>query len=764
MKKYFLLAVFSLMVGICSAYDFSAVSPSGHTLYYNIDGSNVKVTSEIVVDLGTDAYETLPTGDLGIPETVTHDGVTYTVATIGDCAFLNCRGLTSVTIPATVTTIESGALAGCSGIKNLVVPATVTTIEENAFRYVRHIEYNGPATDNSNWNALSLNGVVDGNFAYPDENKTRLNACLDTDDGTVTIPASVKVIAGYAFVELSSLISIDVPNSVDSIGTGAFRGCENLVSATLPTHISLINGYLFCDCKSLKSFVVPDSVKNIRSGAFLNCASLSEVTIGYAVEKIYGEAFRNCTNLRQIHALAPVASELANGDPFSNVLKEDVVVYVPGGSMDSYKENWTCFSNFKEEWNPRYNVFAYTHEGQTLYYRLKTETRDDVSVTYAICSYPVLTPIDVETVWEGYAKPVGDVVIPSTLEHNGQHFPVADVGRCAFAYCDEITNISVPEGVFRLGQATFYHCTRLQSVTLPSTIREMDTYVFQDDSALVTVNIPEGVTSIPYRTFYNCVSLPSVNIPEGVTTIGKGAFHGCTSLHEVKLPQSVTRIEDSAFRTCTRLASITMPDHLDYMGELCFADDSTLTAITIPAGISTIKQWSFYKCNRLTSIVIPEGVSTIENSAFAYCDRLQSVVLPESLESIGTWVFFDSKVLTDITVVSTTPPTTQNNTFSTYDATLYVPVGTAEAYRQHEVWGKFSNIVEGTPTSIDASRTKDIKIYARGGRIIVEGADSECVQVFNMKGQQIPATESLSAGIYMVKVGNRPTRKIVVSK
>lgn len=86
MKRYFLLAVFSLMVGICSAYDFSAVSPSGHTLYYNIDGSNVKVTSEIVVDLGTDAYETLPTGDLGIPETVTHDGVTYTVATIGDCA------------------------------------------------------------------------------------------------------------------------------------------------------------------------------------------------------------------------------------------------------------------------------------------------------------------------------------------------------------------------------------------------------------------------------------------------------------------------------------------------------------------------------------------------------------------------------------------------------------------------------------------------------------------------------------------------------
>ena len=209
MKKYFLLALAVAVCGLCAAYDFTEVSPSGHTLYYSIDGSNVKVVSEIKVDLGTDVYTTFPTGDLVIPESVTHDDVTYTVKTIADCAFLNCRGLTSVSIPATVTTIESGALAGCSGIKNLAVPATVTNIESNAFRYVRHVEYSGPATDKSNWNALSLNGVVDGHFAYPDESKTWLDACLDTEDSTVTIPASVKVIAREAFVELSSLKSID---------------------------------------------------------------------------------------------------------------------------------------------------------------------------------------------------------------------------------------------------------------------------------------------------------------------------------------------------------------------------------------------------------------------------------------------------------------------------------------------------------------------------------------------------------------------------
>ena len=672
MKKISLLAVFSLMVGICSAYDFSAVSPSGHTLYYNIAGSNVKVVSEVVADLGNDVYETLPTGDLVIPESVTHDGVTYTVTTIGNCAFLNCWGLTSVSIPATVTTIESSALAGCSGVKNLMVPATVTTIGDNAFRFVRHVEYHGSAPDiYYYWNALSLNGVVDGNFAYPDESKSQLNACLDTDaDGTVTIPASVQVISRYAFVDLHNLTSIDIPNTVDSIGVGAFEYCENLVSATLPKGLRTINAYLFTGCRSLKSIVVPDSVKSILILAFANCSALSEVTFGYSTEKIVAMSFRNCTNLKKINTLAPVAPVLLNGDPFENVSKDEIVVNVPGGCMESYQTNWDCFSNFKEVWHPNYNVFTYTHEGRTLYYRLRTDTL--TYETYAICSYPVLFPTAIETLWEGYEKPVGDVVIPSIVAYNGQNYPVLDVGRCAFAYCDEITNVTVPEGVLRLGNATFYECPRLQSVELPQTIIEWETHTFQGDSALVSVNIPEGITTIPYRTFNRCVSLQSVNIPEGVTVI-------------------------------------------DIM-------------------------------------------------AFCYCASLQSINIPEGVTSIGEWAFFDCKALTDITLACTTPPTAGEDTFNSYDATIHVPDGTIDSYRQHDIWGQFVHIVDGNSTGIEDNDFNGINIYAAGGRIVVEGADGERVQVFNMKGQQVLAAESLPAGIYLVRVGNRQTRKIMVCK
>ena len=128
-----------------------------------------------------------------------------------------------------------------------------------------------------------------------------------------------------------------------------FSGCKNLVSATLPEGLRMIDAYLFCDCRSLKSFVVPNSVKRIRLFAFLNCSALSEVTFGYSTEKIVARSFRNCKNLKKIHSLAPVAPELLNGDPFENVPKDEVEVTVPSGSIDSYREKWTCFSNFKEE-------------------------------------------------------------------------------------------------------------------------------------------------------------------------------------------------------------------------------------------------------------------------------------------------------------------------------------------------------------------------------------------------------------------------------
>ena len=89
------------MPNVAKAYDFSAVAPTGQTLYYNIVGGNAQVISE-----NTDgSYSTYPTGALTIPSSVTYQGTTYAVTKIGVFAFAECSDLTSIIIPSSVTTI-----------------------------------------------------------------------------------------------------------------------------------------------------------------------------------------------------------------------------------------------------------------------------------------------------------------------------------------------------------------------------------------------------------------------------------------------------------------------------------------------------------------------------------------------------------------------------------------------------------------------------------------------------------------------------------
>ena len=112
------------------AYDFTAVAPSGQTLYYNIVDGNAQVTNQ---NDDYPCYNSYPTGDLVIPTSVTYNGNTYSVTRIGNSAFSSCSGLTSVTIPISVTSIGKSAFYGCSGLTSVTIPNSVTSIGKTAF-------------------------------------------------------------------------------------------------------------------------------------------------------------------------------------------------------------------------------------------------------------------------------------------------------------------------------------------------------------------------------------------------------------------------------------------------------------------------------------------------------------------------------------------------------------------------------------------------------------------------------------------------------
>ena len=132
------------------------------------------------------------------------------MTSIGNYAFEECTGLTSVTIPNSVTSIGDGAFRECSGLTSVTIPNSVTSIGDGAFEY--------------------CSGLT-----------------------SVTIPNSVTSNGDYAFIECSSLTSVTIPNSVTSIGEGAFYCCYGLTSVTIPNSVTSIGNQAFEDCRNIEN-------------------------------------------------------------------------------------------------------------------------------------------------------------------------------------------------------------------------------------------------------------------------------------------------------------------------------------------------------------------------------------------------------------------------------------------------------------------------------------------------------------------------------
>lgn len=196
-------------------------------LYYNLDDGNK--TAEV-------APSSYP-GDIVIPASVEYNSVTYSVTSIGDGAFFECTGLTSVEIPNSVTSIGAAAFLYCTGLTSIDV-----------------------ATDNPNYS--SSGGVLFN------KGKTTLVAYPGGKQGAYTIPNSVTSIEEGAFYGCTGLTSITIPNSVTSIGDGAFRGCSGLASLTcMATNPPSMGADVFfsVDCSQIPLYVPVGSIDAYRT-------------------------------------------------------------------------------------------------------------------------------------------------------------------------------------------------------------------------------------------------------------------------------------------------------------------------------------------------------------------------------------------------------------------------------------------------------------------------------------------------------------------
>ena len=665
-----------------------------------IDGIYYNLVSKVRTAEVTKNQNFRYTGTVNIPETITYNGITYTVTSISDYAFYGCSGLTSVTIGSGVTSIGNYVFSDCQNLTSLIV------------------ESGNPQYDSRD----NCNAIIET------ATNTLVAGCINT-----VIPNNVTSIGQYAFAYCRNLTSIIIPNGVTNIGFSAFQNCSGLISITIPESVTTIgyNAFLYCDnltsvhitdlaawCnisfdyqplslahhlylngQEIKNLVIPESVKKINRSTFSGCSGLTSVTIPNSVTSIGDYAFNNCSGLTSITIPNNVTS--IGSSAFSGCSGLTSVT-IPNSVTSINRGTFYGCTSLTSITIPN----SVTNIGEKAFYNCTTLATITIPScvnsigrdAFSGCSGLTSVHITDLAAWCN----ISFINQPLSLAHhlylNGQ----------------EINNLVIPESVKKINSSTFSGCTSLTSVTIPNSVTSIGKSAFEGCGALSSVSIGSGVTSILENAFANCPALLHVycyaeNVPNtnsnvfdgsdiqyatlhvpvcsvdaykwsspwrnfgrivtiGDTTSPPIAFSDanvkalCVANWDLNGDEELEEAEAAAVTTLgvvfVENSTITSFNELRYftgltsIGEKAFYGCYCLNSISIPESVINIKGSSFENCHNLSSITIPSSVTIIGDKAFSGCSSLTSVTIPHNVSSIGFSAFSGCANLTDVTLNS----------------------------------------------------------------------------------------------------------------
>ena len=705
MKKYnltFLLVVLMSMTSYKSfAYDIAVTNEDGvkiHYVYIN-DGAELEVVYMKNV-INTPFFNS----PINIPETVTFQGRDRKVTSIGNNAFEDCY-ISLLSIPSTVIHIGKDAFNECK-IQKLVI------------------------NDVAKW----------CNIVFDNIPRWTVEHLLDINSQEITyleIPDGVTTVMPYVFYTFKGLTGLSIPNTVTTIGDYAFGRCSKISNLKIPNNVTYIGKAAFC-ALACKDITIPGSVETIDEDAFRYC-SLTSVTFSNGIKIIGESAFANC-QLYKIEIPASITSigksAFYGSNPASITVDENNPIY----------DSRNCNAIIETATN-------------TL---IEGSSRTVIPNTVTAIGYCA------------FSCSLSSITIPNSITYISDYAFAKDVTKV-------ISEIQEPFPVgLAFTQNTYYNSTLIVPRGTIAKYRETGgwknfTYIEQSEYEEVDgikykitsdtevevahkddysgdIVIPETVsfnnkdykvTSISKGAFWRCVDIKSIQIANSVTRIGRDAFRECTSLIDIYLPDNLTVLDTCVLSGCTSLESIKLPVRLERIELSAINGCSKLKTIEIPEMVSTIGGFAFPRDNSLETVVTSKNLKEIYYYAFNNCISLKTVVLGESVERIGKSAFYSCQSISNIYILNPIPPAinlyfdglynkdigslTTNNFMDTFDwetytgATLYVPIGSKEAYQNNDDWGNFKNIVEIDPSGIKKITTDediDARYTLNGSRIL----------------------------------------------
>ena len=720
------------------AYDFSAVIPSGQTLFFNVVGNG-----EVVVASGENVD-----GTLVIPETVVKPStsMSYTIVGISNAAFRNCVGLLSVDIEAPIRKIGEYAFFGCQSLTSVNIPNSVTAIENYAFY------------ECSSW------------------------------IGVLEIPSSVVSIGMASFCGCSSLSSIILPETITSIPDFAFSHCKSISTVDLPSSIISIGNSAFQYCEQLSNILLGESITTIESGAFYGCASLSSIEIPASVSYIGTIVFIECSSLSSI-------SVNPNNNVYDSRNNSNAIIKTASNTL-----LFGCQSTIVPESITSIEEDAFNGHSQLTDISLPNGVENIGSAAFKNCIglVSISLPTSLKTIgimtFYGCSS-LQSITIPnSVVSIGGNAF-----SSCAnLEYVTIGNNVEIIEGqAFKdcvnlltvnynadsclnaggiHGAPVFENCNRFSNLNIGANVRVIPGNIFKQCNGLQLVDVPSTVSVIGKESFEESRKISKLILGSGLTYIGDNAFKGCISLEEVLYcADSCVYMGNGSlpvFMSCPNLVSLTIGSQVKSFPMFAFSGCPSIQRIKSLANIPPVIQGnSFENLGSSVMLSVPcDAINAYESANYWNLCSIQgsynhTISVQSSNDAQGY-----------VTIV--TNPDCENH-YATIQAFPYEGFsfdrwddGNTDNPRTIEIVSDLSfTAFFKSNNDVDEIGCDNTVVYATNGAILVKGAENKQFELFAINGHLIKAgvisasstrIDIETVGLYLLRIDKSRTYKIVV--
>ena len=576
MKKKFTTRQWSrrllLMMGCLAtlvAVQAANITVDGINYTTKTDGTCTVAKYTIIKASGENPADTLfYKGDVVIPSKITYEGAEYTVVGTANNAFLDCKELTSLTLPETCVSIGRNCFKGCISLKTSPIPMTATKVDTGVFNGCTSLEevtivpgWNKPVSEEfANCPNLKRLIIAEGEtpvvmkvnaFGANAEARTAINsieyiymgrnvdasAYLNNEKPfhsmsglkTLVVGGTTTTIEGTTFQGCTALENVTFEDgcAVSSIGTSAFASCTSLASIDLPAGVTVIEQSVFNGCRNLTHFTMGNDVTSIGITAFYNTGLTSFTfpktltSIGQSAfenSKLSGEIVLSGDKITPTTALTAIGTQAFAGTQITNVIIPGSVTSIGQGAFAPIPTLAVITlldnPNFKVE-----NGVLLNAAGTRLLVSAHEGMARDPEFTANPDAYSNATVTSIDNYGLAYA-PFKSVDLPA----------LNAIGNYGFAY-SAIENFTLESNV-GVGQNVFA------------------------GSALKEIVIAEGRNEIPQGLCAQCLQLTNVTLPSTTTNMMRNCFEGCTALEEMEIPANVNYMEPGSVPTTIKVLRV----------------------------------------------------------------------------------------------------------------------------------------------------------------------------------------------------------------